>query len=522
MLRLRPYQQDALDAILTDEKEGLRRVLLAHATGLGKTVTFCHFLAKRDHRSLVLVHRDELVQQTIAKLSVIAPELNVGVVKAERNETNAGLIVASVQTLNSMSRLEQMPSDIGTVVVDEAHHAAANSYERVLNHLGALGKSTQVFTLGATATPERADGRSLSMWQKISHEMSILRGILDGYLVDVRAQTIGTDTELDRVRTSHGDFVQRQLGEELKRSNALSDAADGYVKYAYDRQGIAFTPTVDTAYQLSNELNAHGIRAAPIDGKMDLGRRRERLAQLRSGELQVITNCAVLTEGFDEPSVSAILLVRPTKSHPLFVQMIGRGTRPYPGKEDLLVLDVTGATERHDLISIADIAGTTPKPNEKLSETAERAEEERGEREQRELTRARKTRAVDLFRSRMRWLPAKPGFCLPLGGSLIVLVPSSLESWSVVQKTGKEVTTLYSDLPLGYAQGVGEDLARSAGSVAKRDAWWGRSDPSAAQLNRLRVYGLSEHYIEQIQTRGQASDLITRIEARKVIRRMTK
>jgi hypothetical protein len=122
----------------------------------------------------------------------------------------------------------------------------------------------------------------------------------------------------------------------------------------------------------------------------------------------------------------------------------------------------------------------------------------------------------------MRWLPVKPGFCLPLGERLLVLVPTGPEQWAAVVKERSTIQVLYRDLPLGYAQGVGEDLARSAGNLAVKDAYWGRQAVTAAQRQRLRLYGLSEDKLERVSTRGQASDLITRIEARKVIRRLTK
>lgn len=529
-LPLRPYQVEAIEAVGAAERRGVRRPLVAHATGLGKTVTFSHMISDRDdRRSLVLVHRDELVHQTVDKLGMVAPELKVGVVKAERDDVGAPVVVASVQTLARQNRLNRLEPDFGLVVCDEAHHVLKeNTWGRVLDHIGALNGSGPL-SVGFTATPERGDGKNLTVWQEVVHEMSVLRGIVEGYLVDITGMTVGTDLDLQDVSVHHGDFADGSLGEAIEGSNMLDDLADAYLRYAADRPALAYTPTVRTAAILADALTERGVAAEHVSGATPTDERRAILKRLRDGHTRVVANCAVLTEGFDEPSVSCIMIARPTQSHPLFMQMVGRGTRPHPGKEDLLVLDVAGASHHHDLRSVADIAGV-----DKIDEGKSVAQAALGTDDATKMSdrlaeieasaaaqRARKTAKVDLMRSKMRWLPVGDGYCLPAGEETVIIVPDG-GGWDVVTRNRSGFSVVYSGLTMDYAQGVGEDLARSAGKLAKRSAGWLSMPPTEAQINRLIREGLPAEKAARVSSRGQAADLITRIGARRVIRKLNR
>jgi superfamily II DNA or RNA helicase len=514
LLPLRPYQVQALDAIEKAAAGGMRRSLVAHAVGSGKTVTFSHLIQQRGPRALVLCHRDELIRQTVGKIHMIAPDLECGVVKAAENEVDADVVVASVQTLARPARLAQLPLGFTTVIADECHHSASPTWVRVLKHVGSFDEDGPL-TVGFTATPERADGVGLGrVWQGIAHQLGMIELITSGYLADVRGLMVGTDADLSAVHVRGGDLAEAELATELRRSGALGQIAGAYVQHAADRKGVAFTPDVATAHALAGELLRRGIAAEAIDGTMPIEQRRAVLARLRTGQTQVVTNCAVLTEGFDEPSINCVVIARPTKSHPLFVQMVGRGTRLYPGKADCLVLDVTGASTRHDLVTVADLAGVSP-PAMRGKTLSQAAAEKDGV----ELERARSTKAVDLFRSKMRWMPIEDGFCLPVGEVTLILVPRG-EAWMVAESRDHRVEVVHESLPLGYAQGLGEDRARrEGGSVSKRDAGWLRLAPTYGQLRRLELYGLKD--TGRVKTRGQASDLITRVIARRVIRKFT-
>lgn len=547
-LPLRDYQVDALTAVASDEGQGYRRVLCAHPTGAGKTVTFSHLIKDRPGRSIVLVHRDELVNQTVDKLSMIAPELTTGVVKAERNETDAQVIVASIQTLARKSRLDQLP-EFSTIVCDEAHHATARTWKQALVHMGAFREAENApLTVGFTATPSRGDGVGLgSVWQKVSHVVGIREMIARGYLVPVTGQVVGTDLSLSKVRKRGGDYTDGDLGTELESSGAIPQIADAYLHYAADRKAVAYTPTVRTAQLLADELDSRGVKAGWVSGATPTEERRDVLHRLHTGEIQVLANCAVLTEGFDEPSVDCVLVARPTKSQTLYIQMVGRGTRLYPGKRDLLVLDITETTNEHDLCTVTDLGisqtGKKRKPKKRgkpgqgypcalcgltcgyrahYCDVCERPlslEEISEAKERHEKCRAALTKTVNMLASKMRWLKVDDGFCLPAGEDTIVMIPRAEDKWLLATHANK-TEVLFEDLTAEYAQGIGEDRARAAGKLAQKSASWLTLPPTQGQLSRLRREGLPENKLDRVTSRGQAADLITRITARRVMRKL--
>lgn len=553
MLDPRDYQEDAIGAIDQAEQAGVRRPLVVHPTGTGKTVTFSHLLARRAARGrgLVLVHRDELVNQSLDKLAMIAPELSVGVVKAERNEVGSEVVVASVDTVRRDNRLADLIDHqqregcgpFATVVVDEAHHAPAASWTKVLRALGAW-RPAGPLTVGFTATPQR-DGKSLGVWERVVAYKSIREMIFYGHLCPVVGQQVETSMDLNDVKVTGGDFQDGDLGGHMEASGAVDEIADAYVKYARDRKGLAFTPTVRTAYQLAAALRQRGITAEALDGTTPDEERRLILKRLHAGDTQVVCNCGVLTEGFDEPSISCVVVARPTKFHGLYVQMVGRGTRKYPGKNDLLVLDVVGASERHDLVAVVDLG---------LDDGAGRDKKEPGEGYQCPLCRgpcidpahrcrlcgrplpvqsaldgatrhdscrAGRTGSVDVFAaSKLRWLPVEDAWCLPAGKEVVLMVPAGTDVYRLVSYENGRLATLHDQLPAQWAQGIGEDRAKAFGNLAKRDAYWLSQPVSDAQLGRLVREGFPHEKLNRVRTQGQAADLITRIQARRAVRKL--
>jgi superfamily II DNA or RNA helicase len=305
-LPLRPYQEEALERVDLRELAGVTRQLVVLPTGGGKTVVAAHLIARRQRhavttgqgsgRTLFLAHRDELIQQAAGKLHQVAPALEIGIVKAERDEVGADVVVASVQTLARPSRLARLEPDFDLVVVDEAHHATSATWVGVLSGLGGMrddGRGPLV--VGITATPERSDRVGLGqVWQEIVYSRSILEMITDGYLVDARGLMVSTPADLARLRTSHGDLVDAEIGAELVRSGALGSIAEAYATHARDRKGVAFVPTVETAYSLADALRAEGVPAEGIDGTTPREQRRAILHRLRTGETQVVCNAQLL------------------------------------------------------------------------------------------------------------------------------------------------------------------------------------------------------------------------------------
>ena len=522
-LPLRPYQEQALEAIAAAEKRGIRRQLIVSPTGSGKTIMFASLVNRRQGRALVLAHRDELITQAVQKLAMVGGSLDIGVVKAQRDERDAAVIVASMQTLANPKRLARMPR-FSTIIVDEAHHAVSRSYMEIIEGLGCFREDGPL-TVGFTATAGRSDKVGLgAAWQEITYQRGIIQMIAEGYLCDVRAIEIGSDVDLGRVTTSAGDFTDASLGAELERAEALDAAAKAYRQHAPDRRGVAFTPTIATAHILATKLCEQGIRAEAVSGETHIDLRRAILRRLHTGETQVVANCAVLIEGWDEPAVSCMLMCRPTKSAPAFAQMAGRVLRPYIGKDDALILDVAGASEL-GLATIADLAGLPPrtvKPGQSLMDAAD---EQSTITKRKAVVAATRTRHVELLRrSDLRWLPAEDGWVLPAGpDQAMIIVPADDELWDVWRspKHGAPVLESGKPLTLDWARGVGEEVARAQGGIlALADAPWRKRPPSEAQLAALQRIAKPDK-LKDI-TRGGAADLMTAHYAGKDIRRLRK
>lgn len=359
LLNLRPYQREAIDKVTSAWAAGMRRPAVVLPTGMGKTVVFSHMIRERHaatgRRSVVLVHRDELADQAVRKLENVAPHLAIGKVKARDDDVDADVVVASVQTLARAGRLDRILSSRrgapGLWVTDECHHALAPAYRRI------YAATPDADHVGFTATMARSDKLGLGLvWDDVVSSKSIAYAVANGFLVRPRGRNIPVaGLDLEGVKHSRGDYQEGALGDALEESTALEEAVLAYEKYAGGRSGIAFTPTVATAEHLARMLNARGISAAAVSGGTPREQRRAIYAASQAGTLRVICNCMVLTEGFDAPWLSAAVMLRPTQSNPLYVQMVGRVLRPFPGKTDALIIDVVGASSDNKLMSLIDL-----------------------------------------------------------------------------------------------------------------------------------------------------------------------
>jgi superfamily II DNA or RNA helicase len=554
MLDLRDYQERALANIETAEREGVRRPLVVHPTGTGKTVVLSAAVDRRQDRgrALIMVHRDELAQQTIEKIGWQAPELSTGLVKASSNQVGAKVVITSVQTGSREDRLEQIVASqekygpFGTIVVDEAHHAPAPTWTRMLMGLGAFNPYGPL-AIGFTATPERDNGKTLGVWERVVDFMSIREAIYKNYLVPILpAVVVETGMDMRNVRKTGGDYSDGDLGRELEDSGAITQMADAVLAHAADRKGVAFLPTVRTSELLAAALRARGIKAEHVDGTTEAEERKAILRRLKTGETQWVCNCAVLTEGFDEPSIDCVLVGRPTKFHGLYVQMVGRGTRLHPGKKNLLVIDIVGASQRHELIGVVDLGLDLDDERKKKEGETERqacptceepceVEEHRcalchrylpvsvtseyGTRHENCRSNGRAT--VDVFgASRLSWLPVGPGWVLGAGKEVVVMVPAGIDTWRLAAYEQGRVNVLHEALPSDWAMGIGEDRAKAFQKLAERSARWRGEPVTPAQLTRLMREGLPEKALPRVRTKGDASDLTTRIQGRRAMRKL--
>ena len=368
-MELRPYQQEAREAIFEQWDGGVLKTLLVLPTGCGKTIVFAKVTedcVRRGDRVLILAHRGELLEQAADKIRQ-STGLGCAVEKAE--ETCMGswfrVVVGSVQTMMREKRLGQFPEDyFQTIIIDEAHHCISDSYQKVLNHFS----SAKI--LGVTATPDRGDMRNLgSYFESLSYEYTLPKAIKEGYLSSIKALTIPLKIDMTGVGVQAGDFKASDISTAL--DPYLQGIAQEMEKYCKDKKTVVFLPLVKTSQKFRDLLNAHGFRAAEVNG--DSQDRSEVLEAFDRGEYNVLCNSMLLTEGWDCPSVDCVVVLRPTKVRSLYCQMVGRGTRLSPGKDHLLLLDFLWHTERHELCHPASLICQDEEVAKKMTEHIEQA-----------------------------------------------------------------------------------------------------------------------------------------------------
>jgi superfamily II DNA or RNA helicase len=368
-LTLRPYQEATVAAAI-EPKPNVWRRLVVMATGGGKTLVFSEIInrvLKPGRRALVLAHRDELLMQAKAEIEGYVPGVCVEVERAEHRASRSEslldrrhrhVVVGSVASMRGNRLKTWDRSTFDLVIIDEAHHGAAQSYRDIVDHFGCMCDDRRIPLIGVTATPQRSDKVGLGvLFQEIAASYPLPTLIKQRYLCNIRAIAIDSDTDLRRVRVRAGDFAQGELEEAVNtdKRNLLILAA--HQRFASDRPTIVFASGVAHAMRLAAMFSTAGVPAEAIYGAMDEDDRRAALSRYACGETRVLTNYAVLGEGFNSPHTSAIILARPTQSSLVITQAIGRGSRLYPGKEDELIIDILDITAGKDLFSAASLAG---------------------------------------------------------------------------------------------------------------------------------------------------------------------
>lgn len=368
-MKLRQYQRDAVEAVLQAWQE-VDRTLLVLPTGTGKTVVFSEIgnrVLDGFGSLLILAHRAELLWQArdkFERVTGIRPDLERAEETVVGTWTNC--VVGSVQSF-SEDRLAKFPRDaFSHIIIDEAHHTLASSYMRVLDRFDGAK------VLGVTATADRGDKRNLGeVYQSVAYEMSLRDAVADGWLVDLKALTLPIEMEL--VNTGTGDYSANDCAHAIEPY--LNDIARQMADEARDRKTLCFLPLIDTSRRFRDMCEAYGLEAREVNGESE--DRQETLEWFsKAGKGSVLCNSLLLCEGFDEPSIDCVSVLRPTKVRSLMSQMIGRGTRPSPGKTDLLILDFLWNTEKFDLCRPAHLVSRNPELAFRVSEIL--AEESQG------------------------------------------------------------------------------------------------------------------------------------------------
>lgn len=376
-VELRPYQQEALENILRLYlEEGRNRLMLQVATGGGKTVIFAYLSFLLNVPSLILAHSEELVQQAIDKIRLVWPQADIGRVQGNFNELGHQITVATIQTLSIEKRFRQLFPDraalnrIGLIVIDEAHRAHSATYRKLLTHFNLLSSSNKAaqfqkvtvtkegdkpLLLGVTATPERSDKAWLGdIFTDFAYRWTIKDGIRQGYLCDLRGYVLQFENdkfEKVKINKGDGDYIPSQLEKAINRVARSEAIVQAWKEQAKGRPTIVFCVSIRHAVMLKRVFSEAGVKTGVLYSGMEPEARRQVLEDLKAGQLQVVTNCLILAEGFDCPPVSCVVIARPTRSRSLYAQMLGRGTRlsPETGKANLLVLDVADIFHHHNL-----------------------------------------------------------------------------------------------------------------------------------------------------------------------------
>lgn len=373
-MELRPYQKEAVASVEAEFARGVRSTLIVLATGCGKTIVFSHLAARevrRGGRVLILAHRGELLTQAIDKLRA-ATGIEAGLEKAEEtsavgfDEIPYTVVVGSVQSMKSQRRLARFDRDeFSLIVVDECHHALTGTYRAVIDHF------PNARLLGVTATPDRGDLRDLSeVFQTIAYEYSIVDAIRGGYLSPVFVQTVPLRIDLSGVSVQSGDFQAASLGSAL--DPYLRQICREIKERCHDRKTIVFTPLIATSRKMLSLFGEAGVaNVREVNGES--ADRAETLQWFADADKGcVLLNSMLLTEGYDEPSVDCIVVLRATKVRALFVQMVGRGTRLAPDKRNLLLLDFLWMTASHDLCRPACLLSDDPEVCETITKRQEK------------------------------------------------------------------------------------------------------------------------------------------------------
>lgn len=366
-MELRPYQETARQKVQEEWENGKKRTLLVLPTGTGKTIVFSKIIedrVRKGERVLVIAHRGELLEQASDKLYK-STGLKTATEKAEQTSLGSfyRVVVGSVQTMQREKRLNQFPPEyFDTIVIDEAHHAISDGYQRVLHHF------EDANVLGVTATPDRGDMRNLgSYFESLAYEYGLAEAIKSGYLSPIKALTIPLKLDLSNVKQQAGDFSTKDLGTAL--DPYLEQIAEEMKKQCFNRKTVVFLPLVKTSQKFRDILNKHGFKAAEVNGES--ADREQVLKDYEDGKYNVLCNSMLLTEGWDCPSVDCVIVLRPTKVRALYSQMVGRGTRLAPGKKELLLLDFLWHTERHELCHPANLIATDEAVAKKMTENIE-------------------------------------------------------------------------------------------------------------------------------------------------------
>ena len=332
-IELRDYQQEAIDNLKKMREDGKTIALLYHATGVGKTITAATDAKAVGGRTLFLVNALKLASQAKETFAKVWPEATLGEYTGSQKDMTQTVIFATVQSISK--DLEKFsPTDFDYLIVDECHHAAANTYQKIFTYFHPK------FILGLTATPERSDGEDmLELFQNVAHKMDLKTAVERGILVPIRCVRVKTNIDLTDVRINGIKYNSQDLESKLFIPERNQLIVDTYLKYVNGKKTVIFCASVDHAAEIAKLLRDNGVKAEAVSGRDRVEVREKILKDYETGSTNVLCACDLLNEGWDSPHTTVLFMARPTMSKTIYLQQLGRGTRRCPGKEDLLVVD---------------------------------------------------------------------------------------------------------------------------------------------------------------------------------------
>lgn len=507
MIQLRPYQEEALQSVIDEHGNGINRQLIVLPCGTGKTIVMAAIVKHFKKHTLIIAHRDELIQQTKEKLHLYWPKARIGICKADENGLHKKIVIGSIQTCSRANRLAQLKKEgFEILLIDEAHHSCASSYRKLISE---LGFDNNKLMIGFTATPERSEAKEQlgDIFEKIIYLRSISTMIAGGYLCPVIGRKILTTTYLVGVKTQMGDFNQGQLSARIDTEERNKFIVSKYQQYTDGRKGIAFCVNVKHAQMLAAAFNKENIKAAPIWGDMPYDNRKKTLKDLANGDITIATSVGVLTEGYDETSLEVALMCTPTKSLVKYIQCVGRILRPHAGKRYATVLDFSDIG--HNLDSIMTLKKT-------VAEAPEFVDNEAVGPKKKPVQEINNAPVVEFYNEEFDLL-GKQRFCwVDIGDSEFSLSDDEHNEIVIHRVKGGYVGELYKadgiheqiisrPLPFNYCRGCAEDYARRYLSIkfANLNNIWMKNlqkyPPTTSQLEFLKKHQVAVEGLDKLR-----------------------
>jgi ATP-dependent helicase IRC3 len=522
MISLRNYQIQSLEAVSSNLENGVRRQVLHLPTASGKTLIFASLIAGAINsdlstRALILAFSCDLLTQARDKLHMVAPGLDIGLVDTNNKEFDRQVVISSVQSARQPSNLEKLQARGFTIAIcDECHHFASDSARLVLNELGFSKEGCEDgnrLLVGFSATPFRSDGRGLGeIFDRIVYHKKIGEMIAEGYLCAPKGHKVLTDLDLSKVSIEGGDYSSVALSKVMNTDQINELVVRSYMEKAVGRKTIAFCTSIEHSVKLAEWFKRFGIVSEAIHSELSAADRDALKKRFRNGDIEVLTNPLMLTEGYDEPSISAVIVARPTRSTGLYQQMAGRGLRLFPNKADCIVLDF--GDHAHSLCNVAVLLGDStddgpeekPRRNEKIEELVRTLPSNIDPKLKRAIL------EIDLLGDSFTWQKDTDGsyFLKGAGDTTLRLIKRKEDNYDAVLFNLKGSRTIASGLNFEYSFAAAEDFARSNRSlfaVSDLDANW-RKLPISEKQKVIFQSGGFKNGIDGLN-RGQAATIIS-------------